>query len=158
MNQPETEPLLDIARGDLARSRVLRASLQILRDSSKDPAFQAMVDEIMAGRKSLREASRSAVFDENVADKAESGARWFRGLSEEERESLSEQGKEQMARLRAEIASCPDGPSASQDDDYEFDPKDPLRRRQERTVPLVQDGLDDDDYQFDPSDPLRRNR
>jgi len=69
----DEEPLLDVARGDPARSRFLRASLQRLRESSTNNQFRAMVDDILAGRKSLRTAAASELFNSEVADKVRQG-------------------------------------------------------------------------------------
>ena len=122
------EPLLDVAHGDPARSKILRDSLRILREKSDVPAFKALVDEILAGRKGLRETAREPLFGKGVAAGVDAGAAWWAGLSPEEREELAEQGRQQIVRLRYELAH-PDRVVREADADYEFDPGDPLRRK-----------------------------
>lgn len=103
------EPMLDIARGDAARSKFLRSSLTKLRDASGDEQFRSLVDDILAGRKSLREAATSEVFNRGIAEKVEEGARRYQELSDEEKEELAAQGERQFAALREQIRRGDDG-------------------------------------------------
>jgi hypothetical protein len=103
------EPMLDIARGDAARSKFLRASLTKLRDASGDEQFRSLVDDILAGRKGLREAATSEVFNRGIAEKVDEGARRYRELSDEEKERLAAQGERQFAVLREQIRRGEDG-------------------------------------------------
>jgi hypothetical protein len=120
MSKPQ-EPMLDIARGDPARSKFLRESLAKLREHSKDPQFRSMVDDILAGRRSAREAATSEVFNRGIADKVEQGAQQYQALSGEEKEELAAQGEQRMAELREEIqrGNQPADPDPDDGDDGE---------------------------------------
>jgi hypothetical protein len=114
------DPMLDVARGDKARSQFLRASLEKLRDASGDEQFRTLVDDVIAGRRSLREAATSEVFNRGIADKVDEGARRYQALSDEEKESLAAQGEQQFAALRARIERPDSGDDDSDDDGDDF--------------------------------------
>ena len=157
MSSPDEEPQLDIARGDPARSKILRSSLKVLRDSSKDPEFRAMVDDILSGRTSFRKAIADPAFDRTIAEKAETGIRWFRELSDEERARLTEEGHVQIDHVRAQLEE-PQEPGLDEDDGQAFDTSDPLGRRSQSARPSRHEqSSTDDEYEFDPDDPLRRS-
>lgn len=96
--------MLDVARGDPARSEFLRAALEILRESSGDERFRTLVDDILSGHTSLREAATSDVFDREVAPLVDEGARRYQELSEEEREELAARGEEEFEALRDDLS------------------------------------------------------
>ncbi|ADG98401.1 hypothetical protein Srot_1944 [Segniliparus rotundus DSM 44985] len=156
----EAKPLLDVARGDQAQSEVLRASLKILRDKSGNPEFKSLVDDVLAGRRSLRDVSRNAVFNDSIAKDAAKGIAAYNDLSEEERQTLAAKGEAQLERIPSGEISAIEAISgeAPQEDEYEFDPDDPLRRNapagQSPQNTLAHE--EEDEYEFDPSDPLRR--
>lgn len=60
------EPMMDVARGDPALSGELRDALALLRDGSDNDEFRTLVDDVLAGRCSLSEASRTAAFNDAV--------------------------------------------------------------------------------------------
>jgi hypothetical protein len=128
MSSPDQEPMLDIARGDPARSRFLRAALTRLRDTSGDERFHTMVDDILAGRRSLRDAATSEVFNRGIADKVDEGARRYQELSEAEREALAAMGEQQFAELRGQAEPGPAADAAPDEDDDDFGDESPLRR------------------------------
>ncbi|MQA85807.1 MAG: hypothetical protein GEV03_14600 [Streptosporangiales bacterium] len=66
MSSPREEPMIDIARGDPVRSRQLRAALKTLRDRSNDREFRRLVDDVLAGRRALRDVARTQTFDRVV--------------------------------------------------------------------------------------------
>ncbi|MGW6446557.1 hypothetical protein [Lentzea sp. NPDC055074] len=98
MTKPE--PLLDIARGDAARSQVLRESLKILRDRSGDPAFGKLVDDVLTGRRGLREAVASPLFNQALTPGVREAAARLKEMPEEERERLAAEGERRLSRLR----------------------------------------------------------
>ncbi|HEX7305706.1 hypothetical protein [Lentzea sp.] len=114
MTKPSPEPLLDIARGDAARSRVLRDSLAILRDRSPDPAFGKLVDDVLAGRRGLREAVASPLFDQALTPGVREAAQRFKEMPEEERERLAAEGERRLNQLRTRLAE----PEPPEDDDF----------------------------------------
>lgn len=62
----EHEPLTDVACGDPELSEELRDALLLLRDRSEDEEFRTLVDEVLAGRCSLLDASATRAFGEMV--------------------------------------------------------------------------------------------
>jgi len=114
------EPMLDVAHGDPARSAFLRAALRRLRESSRDERFRALVDDILAGRSSLRAAATSDVFNRNIAARVDEGARRYQDMSEDERDELAAQGEQGFVALREELSEAPsaDRPPDDDDDDY----------------------------------------
>lgn len=119
MAVPEQEPLLDIARGDAARSRYLRAALGALRDSSGDEAFRSVVNDVLAGKASLRDAAKSEVFSRGLADRVDAGVQQYANMSEREREVLAAQGEHQLAKLREQIRHERAGSTSGPGDDDE---------------------------------------
>ncbi|MGW4208403.1 hypothetical protein ACWEIJ_10505 [Lentzea sp. NPDC004789] len=111
MTKPRPEPLLDVARGDAAHSHVLRESLKILRDRSADPAFGKLVDDVLAGRRGLREAVASPLFSQALTPGVQEAAARYKEMPEEERERLAAEGERRLGRLRDEL-NTPD------DDDF----------------------------------------
>jgi hypothetical protein len=103
MSTPD-EPTLDIARGDPARSEFLRAALEVLRESSGDDRFRMLVDDILDGHTSLREAATSDVFNREVAPLVEEGMRRYQDLSDDEREELAARGEEEFEVLRDDLS------------------------------------------------------
>ncbi|MPY77900.1 MAG: hypothetical protein GEV04_05275 [Actinophytocola sp.] len=117
MNGHEAEPDLDIARGDVALSKHLKNSLNVLKDKVEDPDFARLVDDITAGRRSLRDMIDTPVFSRALDPLVEQGAETYRNLSEEERAELARQGEEQFERLREDIANLPESERSESDDD-----------------------------------------
>jgi hypothetical protein len=105
--------MIDIARGDLARSRQLRAALETLRDHSDDRAFKGLVDDVLAGRRGLRDIARTQAFDRAVTPLAQDFGRRYDELSDEEREQLARQGEEEYERLRRQIREEHESPRGS---------------------------------------------
>jgi hypothetical protein len=113
VTKPQPEPLLDIARGDAARSHVLRESLKILRDRSDDPAFGKLVDDVLAGRRGLREAVASPLFNQALTPGVQEAAQRYKDMSEEERQRLAAEGERRLGQIREDL-------SKPQDDDEDF--------------------------------------
>lgn len=95
--------MLDVAGGDPALSRHLRNSLALLRERSDDPEFRRLADDVLAGRRGLRDVATSPVFAEALNPQVERFAERYEQLSEEERAALAEQGEEQFAAERVRI-------------------------------------------------------
>jgi hypothetical protein len=115
VTKPQPEPLLDIARGDAARSKVLRESLKILRDRSNDPAFGKLVDDVLAGRRGLRDAVASPLFNQALTPGVQEAAQRYQEMPEEERQRLAAEGERRLDRLRDELKR-----PAPPDDDEDF--------------------------------------
>lgn len=114
MNGHEQEATLDVARGDVALSRHLRNSLEVLKDKVEDPEFRRMVDDITSGRRSLRDMVRSPVFARALDPLVEQGAQTYRDLSDQERDELRKQGEAQLQQLREDLQH----PTDPDDEDF----------------------------------------
>ena len=117
MSSREPEPSLDVARGDVALSKHLKNSLEVLKDKVDDPEFGRLVDDITSGRRSLRDMVTSPVFARALDPLVEQGAETYRNLSEQEREDLGRQGEEQLEQLRQDLENPP-APEDPDDEDF----------------------------------------
>lgn len=104
MSRPDQEPMIDVAGGDPALSRHLRSCLKVLRDRTDNPGFRELADEIMSGRRSLREAVTSPVFSQVLNSQVARFAHRYEQLSDDERERFAAEGERQFAEQREQIA------------------------------------------------------
>ncbi|MHA6803486.1 hypothetical protein [Salinifilum ghardaiensis] len=118
MSGKEQEPMMDVARGDVGLSRHLRNSLRTIRDKTDDEEFKKLADDIIAGKRSLREASRSDVFSRVLNPQVEKASAEIESMSDEEREELARTGEQQLAALGED---SPNSSSDSDEDDEEVD-------------------------------------
>ncbi|MBF9130743.1 hypothetical protein I0C86_17515 [Plantactinospora sp. S1510] len=104
MTRPnDEEPMLDVARGDPALSQHLRNSLKLLRERSDDPEFRRLADDIIAGRRGLRDAATSPVFNRALNPQVERFAQRWEELSDEEKAELAARGEADFAASRERI-------------------------------------------------------
>lgn len=97
------EPMTDVACGDPALTPELRDALTLLRDRSDDEEFRTLVDDVLAGRCSLFDASASAAFGKAVfAPVAQQFTERFGDLTDDERQAVAAEGAAQPAALCAE--------------------------------------------------------
>jgi uncharacterized protein YicC (UPF0701 family) len=96
--------LLDIARGDAARSHQLRGSLKILRDRADNPEFRKLLDDVLAGKKGMRDAARSPLFDQAVTPRVQQAVERLNQMSDEEKQRLGEEGERQLDQLRHQLS------------------------------------------------------
>ena len=82
-------PLLPSLAREHRLEESLRESLRVLRQQSDDPQLRDRIDDVIAGRASLRDLARSAEFDSLVAPYAERGYQQWDALDAEEREDLT---------------------------------------------------------------------
>jgi hypothetical protein len=117
MSKPEQEPLLDIARGDAARSRQLRSSLRVLRERTDNPQFRKLLDDVLAGRTGLRDAARTPLFDQVVSPGVQQTVERLREMPEEEKQRRAAEAEAQLERFREEAESSPNRREPPADDD-----------------------------------------
>jgi hypothetical protein len=101
--QPPDEPLIDVARGDVAESRQLRHALTVLRDRSDNAQFRELVDEVLQGRRGLRDVFLTQAFADGLNPGVEQFASQYEALSDEERRQLADEGERQLAADRERI-------------------------------------------------------
>lgn len=92
------EPMMDVACSDPALSEELRDALALLRDRSDNDEFRTLVDDVLAGRCSLFEASGTAAFSDVVFARI---AQEFGEMTEDEKRSFTGH-----AESSGEAASC----------------------------------------------------
>ena len=68
------EPMADSGCGEPGLSQELRDALTLLRDRSDNDNFRTLVDDVLAGRCSLVEASGTAAFSDVVFGRKEAPA------------------------------------------------------------------------------------
>lgn len=100
MNDPNEAPL-DIARGDRGLSQHLKASMRLLAERSEDHEFKALIKDALEGRRSLRDLAGSPAFERTLTPLVSSFAEKYRSLSEDERESMADEGQRQLDDLGA---------------------------------------------------------
>lgn len=121
MSEDRPEPTLDIARGDVALSKHLRNSLNVLREKVDDPEFKRLVDDITSGRRSLRDTFTSPAFARALDPLVEQAAEHYRNLPEQEREELARTGEQQFEELRRQEEQAATRPPDNGDGDDEED-------------------------------------
>lgn len=84
------EPMAGGGCGDPALSQELRDALTLLRDHNDNPDFRTLIDDVLAGRCSLGEASETAAFSNVVFA---SIAQEFDQLTEQEKARLAAQAE-----------------------------------------------------------------
>lgn len=120
------EQPLDIAQGDTGLSRHVINSLRTVARNSDDRAFRALVEDVVSGRRSLREAHTDPAFSRAMDAGVRSFATRWETLSQEEIDALAEQGRQQLAALGADpdfvpVPPPPDLPPDDDPDDGGFD-------------------------------------
>ena len=102
----DDEPMMDVACGDPELSEELRDALTLLRDRSDNDDFRTLVDNVLAGRCSLRAASGTAAFRDVVFARI---TQEFDELTEDEKQSLTGQAESPGPAASCSIpcAGCP---------------------------------------------------
>lgn len=98
MNNPE--PMLDVARGDIAVSRQVSAALRAIATSTRDESLKRQIGEILAGRGSVRDLAGAEAFNRVLDGVLPAEMRKIAELPEEERDRLAEQGRAELERFR----------------------------------------------------------
>ncbi|MEO6881382.1 MAG: hypothetical protein ABI181_10630 [Mycobacteriaceae bacterium] len=120
------EQPLDIAHDDPGLSRHVVNSLRTVARNGEDRAFRALVEDVVSGRRSLREAHTDPVFSRAIDAGVRRFASRWETVSQEEIDALAEQGREQLAALGADPDFVPvppplDLPPDDDPDDDGFD-------------------------------------
>lgn len=95
-------PLLEITAHDPGMDRKLRRNLIALRDKSKGTEMADLLDDVLAGRKSLREVARTSAWNDAVAPAVDKMMEQWAKLSDPEKQVLAAQGREQLDVERCE--------------------------------------------------------
>ncbi len=105
---------------------VAEAQLRLVRALTADRAFRALVEDVVSGRRSLREAHTDPAFSRAMDAGVRSFATRWETLSQEEIDALAAQGREQLATLGADpdfvpVPPPPELPPEDDPDDDGFD-------------------------------------
>ena len=100
------EPMKDVACSEPELSEELRDALTLLRDQSDNEDFRTLADDVLAGKRSLLEASGTAAFSDVVFARI---AREFEGMGEDEKRSFTAQAGSSGAAASCDspCAGCP---------------------------------------------------
>ncbi|MBF6211745.1 hypothetical protein IU433_16365 [Nocardia puris] len=120
---PDHEPMLDLANGDIGMSRHLSKVLKIIADDISDKDLQNQINEVANGRQSLREFARgeammrlSDAYEPAIRENAANKTR-------EEIEQLAELGEDILARYRADRFDSDSNSTIAAGQDIETDSK-----------------------------------
>ncbi|VFA99167.1 hypothetical protein [Nocardia cyriacigeorgica] len=105
----QPDPTYDVAGADLGASRQLRKSLEALRSAATGPEVRKQLDDVIAGRASMREFGTSDAFA-GILDRVltPQAMNKLSSLSPSELEAMAEQGRAEQARLREPTAIAAD--------------------------------------------------
>lgn len=118
--QPEF--VYDVAHGDLGASRHLRKSLAVIRSATTDPELRKTLDDVIAGRASMRDFGTSDGFAKVLEQVAGPKLAETFTMSEEERDRLAEQGNAILDQLRHEpVEDSQQPPTPPQDEPHPDD-------------------------------------
>ncbi|MDA3647726.1 hypothetical protein LZ318_36845 [Saccharopolyspora indica] len=119
---------IDVAGSDAVRNRRLTRTIQAARDRARDPELAQLLDDVLAGKRQLRDVARSEAFGRAVGPALDEAADAYRSLTDEQREQAMAMAEEQeraiAGELRAEREAArqkPPGrgvPDWDEDDDY----------------------------------------
>lgn len=96
----EPEPMLDVARGDVAVSRQLSAALRAISRSTADPMLKEQIGAVLAGRASVRDLAAGEAFSRVLDGVMPRAMAKYAALSDEERARLAEQERQELERYR----------------------------------------------------------
>lgn len=88
--------LLPSMATDRRLDALLRDSLRTLRDRAEEPALRERIDDVLAGRASLRVLARSPEFEELVAPLARRGWQALEEMGPDERQQLTEDARARL--------------------------------------------------------------
>ena len=104
MTQPD-EFIFDIAKGDRGVSRHMRDSLFAIRSATADPGIRNQIDDVLAGKASMRSFGASEAFAQIIDGVPRTLMDQTLHMPEEERQRLAERGERELDRLREPDAS-----------------------------------------------------
>ncbi|MEU6561255.1 hypothetical protein [Nocardia nova] len=97
-NPPEFT--FDVAHGDRGVSRSLRNSLLAIKSATADPDVRRQIDDVLAGKTSMRSFGTSEAFARIVDGIPQEQMNRALHMPEEERRPLAELGERELQRLR----------------------------------------------------------
>jgi hypothetical protein len=102
MPEPSDEVVFDVARGDVGIARQLRQSLEVIMSATSDPDLRRQLDDVLAGRASMREFGATEAFAGIMDRIPRERLNRSLALPEDERERLAARGEAELDRLRQE--------------------------------------------------------
>lgn len=102
-DEPE-RPLLGIAAHDPGLDRRLRRDLATLRERSSGTELATLLDDVLAGRRTLPEVARTEAFTAAVMPKVQTMMTQWSQLSQDEKDALVEAGRRELDAERAAAA------------------------------------------------------
>ena len=106
MSQPY-ESSFDVAHGDRGVSRQLRESLLTIKSVTTDPDTRQQIDDVLAGKTSMRSFGTSESFARIVDGIPQQQLNRTLHMSDDELHRLADQGERELNRLREDPRSIP---------------------------------------------------
>ncbi|MCC3314735.1 hypothetical protein [Nocardia africana] len=97
-----SEVSFDVAHGDIAVSRQLRRSLETIKSAVTDPALRKQLDDVLSGRRSMRDFGTSDAFAGIMDSVPASQLNRALTMSEDERQALAQVGEQELESLRSD--------------------------------------------------------
>lgn len=98
----DDDALLDMAGGDPALAKLVRASLERLRDGAGDERLQELARDVLAGRTDLRSAASNDTYGDVFADQFRRLREWRDQIGDEEYERRATEAQRRAEQLRDE--------------------------------------------------------
>ena len=111
-----TEPLLDVAHGDVGVSRHLTKSLRELAKHTDDPALRESITKVLSGKISVRELASTGPFSQLMNKTLPSALERLNAMSDDERQRLADE-----ARARMDAPEVVEQPAIQEEDEPDDD-------------------------------------
>lgn len=116
----DERPLLPTLDSDPAMALHLRKSLRTLAAAAPDPEFKKLIGQVLDGRANLRDVVDSTAFSKVLDPLVSTAVTELSKLSDEERETLAMQGRQQVDEEYAAAVERAKRDQARDDDDDEY--------------------------------------
>lgn len=96
MSDESTPPLLSLTAHDPGWDQHLRTQIATLRDRYQGTELANLLDDVLKGRRTLRDVARTRAFDDAVRPAVDQMAVAWASLSEDERAELAQQAADRL--------------------------------------------------------------
>jgi hypothetical protein len=97
------QPMMDVAGDDAAASRRVRRNLEILQENSSNPEFRDLVQDVLDGRRSLREVAGGSLFTSELTPHMEKFSEKWDETMAPGQEVMPDEAVQELKGLQAEV-------------------------------------------------------